>query len=128
MRLLQMTMHRHLPMPVMLAVLVSCIWALPGGADDFGGAGFGCSNSYSDSSTTQSTVSGSATTCLGFASSSGDLATGELKAFARSAPSTLQNGVFSGASDGVGFVQLRETIHIQGIISAPVSGLLTAAL
>src|SRR5262249_31350669 len=31
-------------------------------------------------------------------------------------------------NEGVGTVQLRETIHIQGIISAPVTGLVTAAL
>ena len=137
MRVLQMTMHRHLPMPVMLAVLVSWFWTLPagatqitvnGGVDEHPGIGT-CSSIYSDLTNTQTSLSGSTTSCVGFASSSGDLATGELKAFAHSAPSTVQNGVLSnGPNEGVGTVQLRETIHIQGIISAPVTGLVTAAL
>jgi hypothetical protein len=118
-------------MTVMLAVFVSWFWTLPaeatqisvnGGAQDFV-VNTLCSNAYSDSTTTQTTLSGSATGCLSFASSSGDLATGALKAFAHSAPSTVQNGVFDGGSSTGGMVQLRDTIHIQGIISAPVTGL-----
>jgi hypothetical protein len=119
MRLIQMAMHRYLP--VMLAVLVSCIWALPAGATQIqvnGGLGITGINlaTYSDVTSTQPSLSGSANNGGGLVSSSGDLAAGTLK-------------VFNSSPDiGGAGVEMRETIHILGNIASPVTGMLSAGL
>jgi hypothetical protein len=119
MRLIQMAMHRYLP--VMLAVLVSCIWALPAGATQIqvnGGLGITGINlaTYSDVTSTQPSLSGSANNGGGFVSSSGDLAAGTLKVL-NSSPDV-----------GSANVGMQETIHILGNIASPVTGMLSAVL
>jgi len=124
-RLIQMAMHRHLP--VMLAVLVSCIWALPAGATQIevngglGITGIDLATYGPDVTSTQPSLSGSANNVGGLVSSSGDLATGTLKAFS-SSPATSFHSVGGGA------VEMRETIHILGNIASPVTGILSAGL
>jgi len=115
-----MAMHRHLP--VMLAVLVSCIWALPAGATQIevngglGITGIDLATYGPDVTSTQPSLSGSANNVGGLVSSSGDLATGTLKVFN------------SSLTVGSANVQMEETIHILGNISSPVTGMLSAGL
>ena len=121
MRLIQMIMHRYLPITIVLAVLVSCIWALPAGATQIqvnGGLGITGIDlaTYSDVTSTQPSLSGSANNVGGLVSSSGDLAAGTLKVF----NSSLTVG---GAN-----VSMEETIHILGNIASPVTGILSAGL
>jgi hypothetical protein len=107
-----MIWQRYLPITVILAVLVSCIWALPAGATQIQVNGAG----YSDVTTTQPSLSGSANNGGTLVSSSGDLAAGTLKVF--------------NSSPGVGSanVEMQETIHILGNIASPVTGILSAGL
>lgn len=123
MRLIQMAIHRHLP--VILAVLVSCIWALPAGATQIqvngGVSGTGLATYGPDVTSTQPSLAGSATIAGGLVSSSGDLATGTLKVFS-SSPAT------SFLSVGGAGVEMWETIHILGNIASPVTGMLSAGL
>src|SRR6516164_2987324 len=122
MRLVQMIKHRYLPITVMLAVLVSSIWALPAGATQIqvnGGVGLTGINlaTYGpDVTSTQPSLSGSANNGGGFVSSSGDLAAGTLKVL-NSSPDV-----------GSAAVEMRETIHIVGNIASPVTGILRAGL
>jgi hypothetical protein len=122
MRLIQMIMHRYLPITVILAVLVSCIWALPAGATQIqvngglGITGIDLATYGPDVTSTQPSLSGSANNVGGLVSSSGDLATGTLKVF---------NSSLTVGSANVG---MRETIHIVGNIASPVTGMLSAGL
>jgi hypothetical protein len=69
---------------------------------------------------TQPSLAGSATIVGGLVSPSGDLATGTLKVL-NSSPATP-------LSVGSAGVEMRETIHILGNISSPVTGMLRAVL
>ena len=117
MRLVQMIKHRYFPITVMLAVLVSSIWALPAGATQIQvNGGVGLATYGPDVTSTQPSLSGSANNGGGFVSSSGDLAAGTLKVF-NSSPDVGSAGV-----------EMRETIHILGNIASPVAGILRAGV
>jgi hypothetical protein len=67
---------------------------------------------------------------LGVAASSGDLVTGELKAFIQTAPAFIRDEIFliGGTNIGSAGVQMDETIHIVGTLLDPVTGYLVVDL